>query len=464
MNNDFINAEFVADAIGGMVVCDSGLTANGIFTDSRETIKGGIFAAIKGERTDGNNYIIKAAENGAGGVICQNPPEIEVISRYPCFVVSTDDTVVAMGKLATAYREKLSCTAVGVTGSVGKTTTRSMIQSVLETTYKTCGTIGNHNNEIGLPLTVLNTDLSSEFAVYELAMSAKGEIDYLSSICRPNIAVITNIGTAHIEYLGSREAIRDAKMEIAPYVENGGTLILNGDEPLLEGVDGAFYCSVNNKNSDLFAQNIRFSDGGMLFDAVEKNGGQTDDLFIPLYGEHAVLDALYAFAIGKMCSVPDDSIRLGLKNVKGVGNRQRVVEKNGLTIVCDYYNASPESFRASVLVAEKLALQNGGKTIIVLGSVLELGEHSETLHREMGEFASKHGDCLFTFGSDAGYAACEAEKNGIAMVRKFDDINDVEPIIDAIREAIAPNDVVLFKASHGMNLGRIASAFTQERE
>ncbi len=463
MDDSILNAAFVASATGGEIFCDSGLAAHGISTDSRNIVKGQIFAAIRGERTDGNRYVVSAAENGAGGIICEFPPEVEEISKFPCFVVTVENTVEAMGRLASAYRDALECTVIGVTGSVGKTTTRSLIQSVLSVCFRTCGTSGNHNNEIGLPYSVLNTDPQAEFAVYELGMSDRGEIDYLSSICRPAIGVITGIGTAHIEFLGSREAIRDAKMEIAGHLSGGGLLLLNGDEPLLEGVEGAVYCSLTNEKSDIRAVNIRYTDGGMLFDVESVNSPKKTDFFVPMYGEHIVLDALFAYAAGTMFGESDDDIKRGLAGAVCVGDRQRVTKKDGITYICDYYNASPESVRASVLVAERLAREGGGRAVLVLGSVLELGVHSAALHREMGEFAATHGDILLTFGEEAENIADGAGSGGIEIMR-FADAENTESVINALKSILKPGDTVLFKASHGMRLGRIASVFTENNE
>ncbi|MBO4769820.1 MAG: hypothetical protein J5563_03450, partial [Clostridia bacterium] len=193
------------------------------------------------------------------------------------------------------------------------------------------------------------------------------------------------------------------------------------------------------------------------------NSPKKTDFFVPMYGEHVVLDALFAYAVGTMFGESDDDIRRGLAAAAGVGDRQRITKKDGITYICDYYNASPESVRASVLVAEKLAHEGGGRAVLVLGSVLELGGHSAALHREMGEFAAVHGDILLTFGEEAGNIADGARGGGIEIIR-FDDAENTEPVIFALKSILKPGDTVLFKASHGMRLGRIASEFTENND
>ncbi|MBQ0102084.1 MAG: UDP-N-acetylmuramoyl-tripeptide--D-alanyl-D-alanine ligase [Firmicutes bacterium] len=454
MKKDILTAAFVASSCGGEIIRDGG-AAHGIAIDSRKVEKGNIFAAIAGENTDGHNSIRQSLEKGAGGIICEKVPEGELPGDG--FVVKVENTVKALGAVAKAYRSLFGCPFVGVTGSVGKTTTRTLIRSVLAAKYVTYGTEGNFNNELGLPISLLSFAPDIEAGVYELGMGVKGDIDMLSKILSPTVGVITNIGTAHIEFLGSRENIRDAKMEIAANVREGGKLILNGDEPLLSGVEGAVYCALENKNADYYVENIRFTPEGMLFD-VKGKGGETKDILLPAFGEQLVLDSLFAYAVGDLCGIDHEKIKEGISSYEPVGMRQKIVRKDGGCFILDYYNASPESMRTSYDVAVRLAENCGGRAVCVFGSVLEEGEHAEELHRSVGRYIAGGCGLLATFGDDAAYIADEAVKCGMKKenVAVFRDIEDPDALSDYLLENLKSGDCVIFKASHGIRLGRVA--------
>ena len=247
----------LASALNGKLLFEGTKTIKGAVIDSRAVSDSDLFVAVKGENTDGHNYIASAAKSGAAAVLVEKVGiDISEVKEHSCSVILVENTVSALGIFAKKYKETIPSKTVAVTGSVGKTTTRQFVYSVLSSELNTHKTEGNYNNELGLPLTVLKLNESHDAAVFELGMSAKGEISYLTDIVRPDIAVITNIGTSHIEYLGSREGIRDAKLEIAEGLKPDGVLILNGDEPLLENIDGAVYVSLKNPGSDYRATNI----------------------------------------------------------------------------------------------------------------------------------------------------------------------------------------------------------------
>ena len=237
-----------------------------------------------------------------------------------------------------------------------------------------------------------------------------------------------------------------------------GILVLNGDEPLLGGIENAVYVSLRNKECPYRAENIRNDGDGMIFDAITPDGVITD-CRIPTLGEHTVLDAMYAVTVGKLAGLTDSEVKLGLSSFVGVGMRQNIVKHNGITFINDYYNASPESIKASLSVTKGLSKDTGGRTVAVIGNVMELGNRSEELHRSVGKFVSDIGvDLLFTFGNDASYIADEALKNGFNSdnVFVFTDIKDEKPISECVTEKLQKNDCVLIKASHGIDMGRIA--------
>ena len=276
-------AQSLANTVGGKLYGDFATLLTALTTDSREVTAGAIFVAIRGENSDGHLYIEKAASMGAACIICDRLPE-----KLPgCSLILTEDSVKAMGQFAKAYKQQINPLTVAITGSIGKTTTKEFVAAVLSQHYNTLKTPGNFNNHLGMPLTMLSLNESHNAVVLEMGMSARGEIEYLSKLGNPKIAVITAIGTSHIEHLGSREGIRDAKMEITLGMEQGGALILDGDEPLLANVPGAYYVSLKNPNADFYISNIEQSENGSAFDL--KVGREVyESLLIPVIGSHNV--------------------------------------------------------------------------------------------------------------------------------------------------------------------------------
>ena len=458
------NGAALAEACGGTLLFDGGKAVTSAVSDSRHAREGALFVAIAGERTDGHRYLVSAAELGAAAVLVeQKEIPLEELKALGCSVVLCENTIRALGRLGQYHKALCPALTVAVTGSVGKTTTRQFLYAVLSQHFLTHKTEGNYNSDIGLPLTLFDLTPEHQASVLELGMSAKGEISYLTNLVHPDIAVITNIGTAHIEFLGSREAIRDAKMEIAEGLAPDGRLLLNGDEPLLADVAGAIYVALYNETAAYRAVNLRYTPEGMRFDAVCP-GSVIENCLIATLGEHTVLDAMFAVAAGHLTGLTSEEIRRGLAAFEGVGMRQNIRQENGITYVLDYYNASPESIRASLTVTKRLAENQGGRTVAVLGSVLELGEQSETLHRGIGAFAAGLPvDLLFTFGADAAYAAEEAVACGMSpeAVLPFPDVSDAAPLTEAVRKALRPGDAVLLKASHSIRLERVADELIQ---
>lgn len=425
-----------------------------VTTDSREVDIGSLFIALKGERVDGHQYINKAAEKGAICAIVEyipnNAPDI-------CYVV-VEDAVKALGILAAAYKYTLHPLTVAITGSVGKTTTKEFVYSVLSEKYKTLKTEANHNNHIGMPMTLLGLDEGHKAAVLEMGMSAFGEISYLSKIGTPDIAIITNIGTSHIENLGSREGIRNAKLEISDGMRDDGIMILDGDEPLLAGIDGAYYVSLTGRRAYANVSNIISGENGMAFD-ITIGGECTESIVIPVLGEHNVKDAAYAFVVGKLVGMGEFEIRRGLMNYQSVGLRQKITKLGDTTLIEDCYNASPESMRASISLMSKMAKRNGVKSCAVLGEMRELGSYSESGHRGVGKFvADQKIDRLFTFGSLARMIADEAIKSGMDQRNVFcvDSLDDYEGLVDKIVNNTEPSDIILFKASRAVALENAA--------
>lgn len=446
----------IADAVGGRLVGNDLGIVDSVTTDSRDVKENSLFVAIKGEHFDGNDFIGAAAECGASCVVTEKEPG----ERFGTAAVITDNSVKALGRIAAEYKNKIAPLTVAVTGSIGKTTTKEFIWSVLSEKYKTLKTDGNYNNNIGLPMTLMGLDHSYSAAVVEMGMSHFGEIRELSKIARPNIAVITNIGSSHIGNLGSREGIRDAKLEILCGLQPGGAIILNGDEPLLSGIEGACYVGKENRDCDVFVDNMVFGINGSAFDLTIK-GEKVESIVIPALGEHNIMNAAMAYAVGLYAGMGEFEIRRGLKNYHTVGMRQNICDRAGRHIIEDCYNASPESTIASLKVLCEIADARGLRPVAVLGDMRELGDFSSEEHSRVGKFAAGAGlSLLVTFGKEAHVIADAAIKSGMTegSVVSFDDLDDVRTVAGMLLGRTDGSDIILFKASRAVRMERIIEA------
>lgn len=446
---DNITIKDIITACNGQFSGNVNALIKGIVTDSREAFEGALFVAIRGEKCDGADFIPSVIEKGALCAISETVPK-----GYEDKVILVPNSIKAMGMVASTYRDKMQgLNIVAVTGSVGKTTTKEMIYAVLSEKYKTHKTTGNHNSDIGLPISMLTLDGSYQAAVYEMGMSSKGEISYLTNIVRPHVAVITNIGNMHIEYLGSRERIRDAKMEIAEGLSENGKLILNGDEPLLSGVERAVYVAFDNCESQVRITNISENKAGCRFDIVYM-GELVSDLFIPVLGRHNIFNAAMAYTVGKCFMMSDDEIRRGLLNFKSDDMRQNFTSYEDITILMDCYNAGPESTAASLAVLKSYCMRNNKRAVAVLGEMRELGDYADQLHYQTGQRAAECVEFLFTVGKSSlaeGALSCGMVKEKIIELGD----KDYDICASIIADKIKAGDCILFKASRSMKLEKL---------
>lgn len=432
--------------------CNTDAEITNICIDTREVVPGSLFVAIKGERFDGHDFIPKAFELGAAAAVSHKVME----ASGPLLLVH--NTRKALLELGGWYRSRFDLFVAAVTGSVGKTSTKEMIDTVLSAQFKTLKTEGNLNNEIGLPKTLFRLDSSYEAAVIEMGMSGFGEISRLSKAAQGSVGVITNIGVSHIEKLGSRENICKAKLEILDGLKPGAPLVLNGDDDLLNAIEPEDHpvirYGIQNKAVDIRAEQIKQAGTETLFDLLF--AGKCYQARIPVLGNHHVMNALAAFAVGIQAGMRPETIVAALPGYQPSGMRQKIVDCRGIMVIEDCYNASPDSMRASLGVLKMLDVP--GKRAAVLGDMLELGRYSERAHREVGRMAAENGvDFLLCVGPEARFIAEEGQKSGrIPTCRWFP---DKEELADWLRRNLAAGDAVLFKASRGMKLEEIISAF-----
>jgi len=431
-----------------------------ITTDSRAVKNGDFFIPLVGEKFDGHDYILSSFEKGANG--CFTHKDISGIDGK--IVIKVEDTLVALRKLASYYRQKFDIPFVGITGSVGKTSTKDMVYSVLSQKYNVLKTQGNFNNEIGVPLTVFNLESSHEAGVVEMGMSGLGEISRLTSIVKPDIAIITNIGLSHIEKLGSRQNILKAKMEILEGLKDNGLVILNGDDSLLSGLKGLLkYRTVfygMEEGLDYQAYNIS-SQGEMGTSFEITIGNENYKVHVPAPGVHNIYNALAAIAAGIEMNIPVEDI------IKGIGEflpgkmRLNIIDLNGIKIINDAYNASPQSMEVAINVLKDVASGNN-RTIAVLGDMLELGDLSVNAHRDVGKYAVKKDvSYIFTVGEKSKDILEGAIEAGVGKDRVQHFKNNTEAgkfLIDFVK----PGDVLVVKGSRGMKMEEIVNLLTTE--
>lgn len=429
---------------------------SGASIDSRTVKKGNLFIPII-RIDDGHKYVREAVNKGAVASLWQkdhpHPPE-----NVPLIFV--DDTLVALQSLAKSYRDQLPIKVIGITGSNGKTTTKDMISSILSTTYKVHKTEGNLNSQYGLPLTLLALEEKTEIAVLEMGMSERGQIESLSKIATPDIAVITMIGVSHLSSLGSREEIAAAKLEIIKGLKAEGLFVYNGDEALLEqGLMSyelpQFFASIRfggNSLNDYFPLSYELASEETCF-SINQNPSLQYSL--PLIGKHNILNALASIAVAKQLGVSDTHILHGLQNVKITAMRmEKCIGQSGLTIINDAWNASPQSMKAAIETFQEL--KGYERKFIVLGDMMELGEAEVQYHTEIGEFIDPMKiDYVYTFGELAQHIASAAQLNfKNERVRSF---MNKEDLIRDIEHAINSQDIVIVKGSRGMQLEDVVS-------
>ncbi len=440
-----ISLKALAAALGTTSPLDADITC--ISTDTRNLPEGCLFLALRGARFDGHDFVQQAIEAGAVAAVT----DVQ-IGDLPCIVV--ENTGQALLDIGGYYRDMFDIPLVGVTGSVGKTTTKEMIACVLSEKYTTLKTAQNFNNEIGMPKTLFGLTKEHGAAVIEMGMNHFGEISRMSRSAKPTIGVITNIGYSHIEHLGSQEGILKAKLEMLDGMQPDAPLIVSADDPMLCDLPKKLgrvvltYSVKEGENlpigTDVYADDIKEDDGVTTFTIHHAQDAIL--AVLPTVGIHNVKNALAAYNVGIIAGMTPQEIVCGLAKYKPTGNRQNIMEKNGQTVIADCYNASPDSMRAALGVLKNYPCT--GRRVAVLGDMLELGEHSEMLHAKVGEMA-KHAapDLLFCYGPAArGIAAqCGGDMQIFCT-------EDAKELAELLKENLREGDCVLFKASHGMHL------------
>jgi len=452
----------IAAAVDGVWLnpSDHAPAVTAVCTDSRKLEPGCLFLPWVGERRDGHDFIDAALEAGAAGCLCARTPEK---LREDKFYIQVRDTRLALRDLAAAYRSWFAVPVIQVTGSVGKTTTKEMIAAVLGAKLKVWKTPENYNNDIGTPLTLLGLAREHEAAVVETGMNHFGEIEYLTAMVKPDIAVISNIGDAHIEYLGSREGILKAKCEIFQHLKKGGLAVLNGDDALLDTVSAPFKTIRCGKSQHCQARITEIADYGVdgisCTIATEK---ERYALNIPAPGEHMAYAAAIAVAVGEALGLSREEIVRGAASYVPAGSRMRVLRlTEGRMILDDCYNANPQSVTAAL---EVLARTECGKRIAVLGDMGELGDLTSRAHYNMGALSSMLGiDLVFAIGDGerAGRIADGAAQSG-GSVLYFPTKEEALP--ELRRQLEQPGTIMLVKASHAMKFGQLVEQLQKTGE
>ena len=448
-----ITLEQAAQWCGGKI--DPKYAENTFFganNDSRKLEEGELFVALAGAR-DGHEFIPMAIERKAGAVLCTHCDQ-----DYPAILV--DDPRRALGDIARGARKNMRAKVVGVTGSVGKSTTKEMIAAVLGTTYRTAKSPANHNNDLGLPMSILAMPDDTEVAVLEMGMNHFREMAYLTSIAQPDVAVLLNIGTMHIEHLGSMEGILQAKLEILEGMKDNGVVVMNGDDPLLWNSQKkiplpAIYFGEANSECDIRAEDVTEKNGVLTFRVAGED--QNFNVELSLEGRHFVLDAMAAVAVGVRMGVPAAKIQESLCQFRNMAGRQEIFEANGYTIIKDCYNAGPESMNAALNV---LGAKQGRK-VAVLGDMLELGFCTQAEHYRVGRIAAEKTDLILAYGPNSDRVISGAITGGkpSSMARAF---STQEELVSTLKRLAKPGDIILFKGSRGMHMELALEQFLQD--
>lgn len=441
----------IANSCGGTLFGNEKTVVTSIVTDSRQVKDGTMFAAIKGERVDGHKFISQCINAGAVCALVEDKPEVE------CNYILVDSTLVALKKIAEYYRSLFSIPFIGITGSVGKTSTKEMISAVLSQKFSVHKTQGNFNNELGVPLTLFGLEESHEIAVIEMGISGFSEMTRLATMVKPDISVITNIGYCHLENLIDLDGVLKAKTEMLEFLSEDGKMFFCGDDEKLytvkehNGIKTSFY-GFDDRNE--YKAEIINTD---LFKGIECKlylKGGVIECTVPSVESHMVANALCAAAIGESLGMTLEQIKLGVESYKTVGSRSNVIRKSDITIIDDCYNANPTSVRASVSSLAKFE----GRKVAVIGDMKELGANENELHFETGRFIYDLGiDKVIAVGELCKHLFDGANKNGYYF-------ETVEQCIKHIGDIIEKGDTVLVKASHSMHFEKIVEKLNTQFE
>ena len=445
------------------LVCgDVNLECVNFSKDSRTINKGDVYIAIKGEKFDGNDYFEEAFLKGASACILNriDLDNIDINKYKNKTILIVEDSIKCLEELATYKRSKYNIEVVAVTGSVGKTSTKDMIASVLSLKYKVLKTVGNNNNHIGLPLTILRLK-DEEVLVVEMGMNHFNEISLLTNIAKPTIGVITNIGTSHIGNLGSRENILKAKLEIVEGLIKDKVLIINNDNDLLHNIsiDGVNIIKVGiDNNSDYMARDINIDKESMNFNIVDNE--ELINIELKINAPAFVYNSLIAYAVAKKLNVSSDLIKKGLENVELSQNRlSKVTTNKGYTIIDDTYNASFDSMKLALGVLNK---SSGSRKIAVLGDMLELGDYTKELHEKIAdEIINNNIDIVITVGKFSKYISDKLIKDGFSEENIYHYFK-VEEVCNLLDNLLKKGDVILFKSSHAIGLTRLVNYLVEK--
>lgn len=450
--------EILESTSGKLISGEIGATISKIVIDSRQVDPDSLFIAIVGENNDGHNYIESAYENGCRNfLLCDEERDFSKIINANIILV--ENTEIAMGRIAKYYKNKFDIKVVGITGSVGKTTTRDMVYAVMSQKFKTLKNEKNFNNQFGVPLTLFNLDESYECAVIEMGMCGFGEIEYLVDIVNPDMAVISNIGMSHIELLGSQEGIFKAKMEITTKFDENSCLVVNGDDKLLSSLISDYEENKLAYSLQSFGKNLNNTEILKNVEVIENKftefivsiKGEDYKFTIPTIGEHNVYNAMSAILVGLNFGMTISQIQDGLMTFKATENRQDIIETDKYTIINDVYNASPDSMIASMKV---LSMYKNKRRVAILGDCLEMGAYAEEGHRKVGLQAVKKIDTLITVGSDSKYIGVEAQENGFDLSNIFH-FETKKDLLEDLLNILSDDDIILVKASRGMHFEEI---------
>lgn len=436
--------------VGDEAALDS--TIDRVTSDSRTAGPGALFIPLKGARVDGHDFMAACMSAGAVATLSQREP---APNEQPAIVV--DSTLRATGALAAWYRSRFDIPVIGITGSVGKTTTKEMIAAVLSQRFETHKTQKNLNNELGVPWTLMRMDEAHQVSVVEMGISDFGEMRRLTQMVRPDIAVFTVIGDAHLEFLGDREGVMRAKGEIFEGMDASGLAVLNGDDPIQRAChpDMRRVTYGLSEGCDVRGTDVRnLGEDGMRMTVRHPHGAF--EARIPAFGSHLAFAALAAAAVGLALGMSGDEIAQGIARYQTVGDRARVIHVGDMTVVSDCYNANPNSCQAAV---DSLMQLQGKRRVCILGDMLELGPRSEALHRAVGAYAARAGVDLVVGCGPLSRAVADGARDEGGEALYF---QDKTLLLASLGDVVRPGDCVLVKASHSMAFEAVVERLTGE--